>query len=203
VADQDTDPRALPERKLAQPAMSRECSVADDELEHLGEVVSTAPEREAEPPCNMRHRPALDDDREEHDHEDDPVDPLRVVHLPEHGERAEQDGHGALEAAPDDEQLLAAVHPDRRERGPTASGLATRARTRARARPCPQTAASSRPANPIDSPSAANAAISASAASEEWNVSISPLRGIATSPRRTPATNTARKPEPCATEAIP
>ena len=53
------------------------------------------------------------------------------------------------------------------------------------------------------SPSATNAAISASPANDEWKLSISPFCGMAASPRMIPATKTARKPEPPATAASP
>ena len=53
------------------------------------------------------------------------------------------------------------------------------------------------------SPRTTNATISDRPASDEWNRSISRLNGAASSPSRIPATNTARKPDPCATVARP
>ena len=52
-------------------------------------------------------------------------------------------------------------------------------------------------------PSAAKTTTSARLASEVWNRAISSRRGTFASPRSTPATKTAMKPEPCAVAAIP
>ena len=80
--------------------------VSEDELEHLREIVVHAAERDVESPGDVRHGRALHDHGEEHDDEDDPVQVARAVEAREHGERAEQDRHRSLQAAPGDEQPL-------------------------------------------------------------------------------------------------
>ena len=52
-------------------------------------------------------------------------------------------------------------------------------------------------------PSATNTTISARLDSDVKNDSTSSLYGVRSSPMMIPATNTARKPEPCSTDASP
>jgi hypothetical protein len=52
-------------------------------------------------------------------------------------------------------------------------------------------------------PSAANITISARLASDVKKRSVSSLCGACSSPIKIPATNTARNPEPCSTDAAP
>ena len=66
-----------------------------------------------------------------------------------------------------------------------------------------QTAGSASTASRTVSPSTTNTTISATPASAEWNRSISRLYGARTSPITIPATNTARKPDPCASVVTP
>ena len=63
-------------------------------------------------------RRALDDDRERDDHEDDPVDPVRVVDAGEDRERGEEDRHRALQPAPGDEQPLPDAEAGGKEQDP-------------------------------------------------------------------------------------
>ena len=91
------------------------------------------------------HRPALHDDRERHDDEDDLVDARRVRAPGRDDERAQQDRHRALEAGPQDEQALAAAQPDRPAAArPTSTGRITNASTAASARPISQAPARGR-----------------------------------------------------------
>ncbi len=83
----------------------------------LREVVVDAAEVDPEPPRRVRDRRALDHHREEDDDEDDAVQVLRAVHALEDGERSQEDGNGALEAAPDDEEPLAPRQASREEEG--------------------------------------------------------------------------------------
>ena len=77
-----------------------------------------------------------------------------------------------------------------------------RASTAASSRPSAQRVAAEAEIE-IVSPSATKTTISASDESASWKISISALNGARTSPTSRPATKTARKPEPCATAAMP
>ena len=57
----------------------------------------------------------LDEHGEGDDDEDDSVDPVRLVDVLQEREGAEQDRHGALEAAPEDEDALAVAEARRPE----------------------------------------------------------------------------------------
>ncbi len=59
-----------------------------------------------------RDEPALDDHREEHDDEDDPVDRTPVPNAADQRERCEQNRDSALEPAPHHEQALASIQAD-------------------------------------------------------------------------------------------
>ena len=55
-ANEDADPGTLAERQVRDSATARKGVVADDELEHLGEVVVDPPERNPEPSRDDRDR---------------------------------------------------------------------------------------------------------------------------------------------------
>ena len=80
VADEDADPCSRAERKLTDTSPARIRVVAHDELEHLGEVVVDAPERDPQLARDAWYRHALHDHGEENDDEDDAVEVRRVVH---------------------------------------------------------------------------------------------------------------------------
>jgi hypothetical protein len=86
AADQDADPSTLPEWELSDSAAICEGIVANDELEHLGQVVVDPAERDSEALRGQWNRDALDEHREEDDDEDDPVDLTGVVDRCEHRE---------------------------------------------------------------------------------------------------------------------
>src|SRR5581483_4512170 len=92
---------------------------------------------------------------------------------------------------------------DEGEGGAQASGRAPKAMISASSAPSSQTLRPSRLPRSTVSPSATNTTISARLASEVWKRPISPLYGALLAPTNRPATKTARKPEPCATEATP
>ncbi len=108
---------------------------------------------------------------------------MSVVDAGEKRERTEQDRNGALQTAPGDEDALAPREPGEEEEREHASGRATNARIRRRARDRRPRPILPRSPRPTVSPRATNAAISASPASDERKPSISPLRGAAASPR--------------------
>ena len=54
IADEDTYPRSLPQRKLADAAAGRVGMVPDDELEHVCKIVIHASEGDAQPPRSVR-----------------------------------------------------------------------------------------------------------------------------------------------------
>ena len=135
VADEDTDPRALAERELGDPAAARESLLADHELQHLGEVLVDATERNPEPPRNERERATLHDDREEDDDEHDPVE-LRPSSTPASSASApSRMGTAPLRPPQAMKARSPQVSRETTRKGSTASGLATNARISASTSP--------------------------------------------------------------------
>ena len=162
----------------------------------------SSPHRYAQAPRDPRDRRPLADDREQNDDEDDVEHRRRVLDAPENGESGEQDRYRALEPAPRNEGTFATVEAEGRERGQDDRGAHEHGEGEDKRNPVhPDVDVSE--SILTTRPRTTKTAISARTASAPWKRSISDLYGLRVSPTTSPAMNTARKPEPCASAVTP